>query len=104
MLHLELGLHAEIGAFLDGEGLVLEGIDGTGGSEVNGDVGTSFHLQSQREDDALARVGGVGEVFARAEAERLLPFAEGLVVLICEAERRVSSVQTGAEEDEAAEA
>lgn len=82
MLHLELGLHTEFGTLLDSEGLVLESLDSTRGPEINGDVGTSFDLESQREDDAFAGIVGVGEVLARAKAERLLPLAEGFVVLI----------------------
>lgn len=95
MLDFELGLHAEVGAFLDGEGLVLEGFDGTGGPEVNGDVGASLDLQSEREDDAFAWVVGVREVFAGAETERLFPLAKGLVVLVCRREAWLAAVGVG---------
>jgi hypothetical protein len=82
VLHLELRLHAELRALLDGEGLVLERLDGAGRLEVDDDVRAAFDLEAEREDDALARVVGVREVFALPEAERLFPLAEGLVVLV----------------------
>jgi hypothetical protein len=59
VLDLELGLHAEGGALLDGEGLVLEGLEGTGRLEVDDDVGTALDLEAERVDDALAGVVGV---------------------------------------------
>ena len=63
MLHLELRLHAELGALLDCEGLVLERLEGTGRLEVDDYVGAAFDFEAEREDDAFARVAGVGEVF-----------------------------------------
>jgi hypothetical protein len=82
MLHLELRFHAELGALLDGERVLLEGFKGTGGLEVDDYVRTSLNLEAEREDDAFARVAGVRDVFARAETQRLFPLAEGLVVLV----------------------
>lgn len=69
MLHLELSLHAELGALLDCKGLVLEGLDGTGSLEIDDYVRAAFDLEAEREDDAFARVVGVGDVFAGAETE-----------------------------------
>lgn len=69
MLHLELRLHAELGALFDHKRLVLERVDGTGRLEVDDNVRAAFDLEAEREDDAFARVTGVGEVFAGAEAE-----------------------------------
>jgi hypothetical protein len=83
MLHLELGLHAELRALLDPERLVLELLERAGRLEVDDDVRAALDLEAQGEDDALARVVGVAERVAAAEAERLFPLAEGLVVLVC---------------------
>lgn len=83
MLDLELHLHTELGALLDGEGLALELLDGAGRLEVDDYVGAAFDLEAERLDDAFARVGGVGERLASAEAERLFPLAERLVILVC---------------------
>jgi hypothetical protein len=82
VLDLELCLHAEAGALLDGEGLVLEGFSGAGGFEVDDDVGAAFDFETEGEDDAFAGVVGVGEVLARAQAEGFFPFLEGFVVLV----------------------
>jgi hypothetical protein len=83
VLDLEDGLHAELGALLDSEGLVLERVDCAGGLEVNDNVRPSVHLEAEREDDAFAGVALVRDVLAGAESERLFPLAEGLVVLVC---------------------
>lgn len=83
MLDLELRLHAELRALLDSERLVLELLERAGRLEVDDDVGAAFDFEAEREDDALARVVGVAEGLAAAEAERLFPLAEGLVILVC---------------------
>jgi hypothetical protein len=56
MLDLEDGLHAELGALLDGEGLVLERVDCAGGLEVYDNVGPPVDLEAKREDDAFTGV------------------------------------------------
>lgn len=80
MLHLEARLHAEGGALLDGEGVLVQVLERAGLRQVDDDVLTALHLEAEREDDDFARVVGVREVVARAQAEGLLPFAEGFVV------------------------
>lgn len=82
MLDLELRLHAERSALLDCKRLALEGLDGAGRPQVDDNVGAAFDFQTKREDDALARVVGVGDVLALAETERGFPLLEGLVVLV----------------------
>ena len=69
MLDLELDLHAELGTLLDDEGLALKLLDGAGGPEVDDDVGAAFDLETERLDDAFARVVGVGQRLAAAETE-----------------------------------
>lgn len=82
MLHQERGFHAKLGSLLDGERLVLEVIDGTGRGEVDGDVGTAFDFEGEGFDDTFARVAGVGDGSAAAEAERGFPAVEGFVVCV----------------------
>lgn len=68
MLHLERRLHPKLGTLLDSERFIFELIDGTGRGEVNGDIGTAFDFQGEGFDDAFARVAGVGDGGAAAEA------------------------------------
>lgn len=82
MLDAEASLHAEGSALLDGERLLVERLEGAGLSQVDDDVGSAFDFKTQREQDDLARVIGVGDGVAAAEAERLFPLAEGLVILV----------------------
>ena len=76
MLDLELGLHAERGALLDGEGLVVECFERTRRPQIDDDVVTAFDLEAEREDNAFARVVGIGDVLALAETERGLPLLQ----------------------------
>lgn len=59
MLDDEVGLHAELGALLDGEGFGLERLDGARGRQIDGDVGAGFDFEGERFDDAAALVLGV---------------------------------------------
>ena len=83
MLDLEASLHAESGTFLDSEWLLAQSLERAFLGEVNDNVGAAFHFQAEREQDHLSRVVGVREGVARANAEGLFPFAQGLVVLVC---------------------
>lgn len=83
MLDAKAGLHPERRALLDGEGVLVEVLEGAGFGQVDDDVAAALHLQPQREDDDFAWVLGIGEVLARAQAEGLFPFAEGVVVGVC---------------------
>jgi len=83
VLDLELCLHAECSALLDCERLALESLDGTGRPQIDDDVVAALDFETEREDDALARVVGIGDVFALAKTERGFPLLEGLVVLVC---------------------
>jgi hypothetical protein len=87
VLDAEAGLHAERRALLDGEGLLVEGLEGTGLGQVDDDVRSALDFQAQGEQDHLARVAGVRDGLAAAETEGLFPLAEGLVVLVCEGGR-----------------
>jgi hypothetical protein len=82
VLNLELYFHAVLGTLLDHEWLRLELVDSAGGSEVNDHVWASVDFDCEREDDAFARIAGVGDVFALAEAERCLPLLERFIVLV----------------------
>ena len=85
MLHDEIGLHAELGPLLDGEGFRLERLDGPGSGQVDGDVGAAFDLESERLDDAAAVILGVYEDGrGRGNAEGGFPAVEGFVVLVWE--------------------
>lgn len=59
VLDLELCLHAECSALLDDERLLLEGLKGARGLEVDDDVGTAIDFETERVDDALAGIVGV---------------------------------------------
>ena len=83
MLDTEAGLHAEGGALLDGEGLLVEGVEGALLGEVDDDVRAALDLEPKGEQDDFARVVGVRDGVAAAQAEGLFPLAEGLVVLVC---------------------
>lgn len=84
MLDAEAGLHAEGSALLDGERLLVEGLEGTSLGQVDDDVRSALDFKTQGEQDNLARVVGVGDGLAAAESEGLFPLAEGLIVLVCE--------------------
>lgn len=59
VLDLETGFHAEGGAFLDCEGMLVEVFKRARLGQVDDDVGSAFYLQAQREDDDFAWVLGV---------------------------------------------
>ena len=83
MLHDEVGLHAELGSFLDGEGFRFERLDGAGGGQVDGDVGAAFDLERERLDDAATVILGVYEDGrGGGNAEGGFPAVEGFVVLV----------------------
>lgn len=83
MLDAEAGLHAESGALLDSERLLVEGLKGAGLGQVDDDVRSALDFKAQGEQDDLAGVVGVGDGLAAAETEGLFPLAEGLIVLVC---------------------
>lgn len=83
MLDAEAGLHAEGGTLLDGEGLLVERLEGTGLGQVDDDVGSALNLEAQGEQDDFAVIVGVGDALAAAETKRLFPLAERLIVLVC---------------------
>lgn len=89
MLDAEAGLHAEGSTLLDGEGLLVERLKSTRLGQVDDDVGPALDFKTEREEDDLTRVVGVGDGVAASEAEGLFPLAERLVVLVCR-KRRVS--------------
>lgn len=80
VLDAEGGGHGELCAFLDLEGLVLEGVLAPGRGEVDGDWGAAGRVHGQGLDNADARVVGVGEVVAAGETEGFLVALEGLVI------------------------
>lgn len=84
VLDAEASLHAESGALLNGKGLLVEGLEGTGLGQIDDDVGAAFDFEAERDQDDFAVVVGVGDGLAATEAERLFPLAEGLIVLVCE--------------------
>lgn len=84
MLHDKVGLHAEIGAFLDGEGLALEFLNGSGRGQVDGDVRAALDFEAKSLDHAATLVGRVdGDAGRVGDSKRSFPASEGLVVLIC---------------------
>ena len=83
MLDLEIGFHAELGAFFDDERLALEGFYAAWRGQVDDHVRTAFHLESERLDHAAASVTGRHcEWSASGDAERGFPAVEGFVVLV----------------------
>ena len=56
MLDLEVGLHAELGAFLDNEGLIFERFHAAWRSEVDDEVRAALNFEGKRGDDAAALV------------------------------------------------
>ena len=83
MLHDEVGLHAELGPFLDGERFRFQRFDGAGGGQIDGDVGAAFDLEGERFDDAATLVLGVHvDGGGGGDAERGFPAVEGLVILV----------------------
>ena len=83
VLDLELCLHAECSTLLDGERLLLEGLEGARRLEVDDDVGAALNFETERVDDAFAGVVGVRDVLALAETKGSFPLVECLVVLVC---------------------
>lgn len=81
-MHLEDDLDAERGSLLDGEGLVLERLQGTGGGELNDHVGAALDLEGEGLDDTLAGVVGVSDGGSGVQTKGGLPAVEGLVVLV----------------------
>lgn len=101
MLDLESGLHSELSTFLDREGLLLEMVDSAGRGEIDDDVlatlnldtslaavnrvteqSVKTHFQTKGLNDDSARVVGIGNCVAGTNSQRLLPFAQRLIVLI----------------------
>jgi len=64
MLNLELRSHAELDALLYSEGLLCKRFFGAFLREVDCDWRSAFRIHGEREDDAVAWIGRVGEVFA----------------------------------------
>ena len=83
VLDLEGDDHGELGALLDGEGLVLERGLAARLGEVDRDGRAAGGLEREGLDDAGARVRRVGEVLAAAEAEGFFVALEGFVVCVC---------------------
>lgn len=79
VLHLELGRHGELGAFLDLEGLVLQGGLASGGGEVDRDGRAAGGVHGQGQDNADPGVIGVGNILAATEAEGLLVALQRLI-------------------------
>ena len=74
MLDYKVGLHAEMGALLDGERLAFELLEGAWRGEVDGNVGAAFDFKAKGFDDAAAVVGGVdGETRGIGDAQRGFP-------------------------------
>ena len=85
MLNDEVGLHAKLCAFLDGEGLTFQFLETAGGGQVENDVWTAGNFEAEGLDDAAAFVGGVdGDGGGVGEAEGGLPAFEGFVILVWE--------------------
>lgn len=83
MLHDKVRLHAELCPLLDGEGFRLERLDGTGGGQVDGDVGAAIDFEGEGSDDAAALVFGVDvDGGGGGDAEGGFPAVEGFVVLV----------------------
>jgi hypothetical protein len=59
VLDAEAGFHAERGALLDGERLLVQRLESTGLGQVDNDIGAAFHFETEREQDDFARVVGV---------------------------------------------
>ena len=76
VLDLELCLHAERSALFDCERLALESVHRARGPQVDDDVRATFDFEPEREDDAFARVVGVGDVLALAKTEGCFPLLE----------------------------
>lgn len=82
VLHLELRNHCELGALLDLERLVLQGRLSTLLGKINCDRWAALGIHRQRENDALAGVGRVGDGWACGETEGGLVALEGLILSI----------------------
>lgn len=66
VLDLEFGSHAELGTLLYLEWLVLQSLLTALLGQIDNDGWSSFGIELQREDDAVAGVVGVRKVLARA--------------------------------------
>lgn len=84
MLHHKGRLHAEMGAFFDGEGFRLEGFDGAGSGQVDGDVRSTFDFEGERFDHAASLISGVDcDGWGGGDAQGGFPAVEGFVVFVC---------------------
>ena len=83
MLNYKIGLHAEVGTFLDRERLAFELLHGARCSKVNGDIGAALDLETERFDDTPAFVGRINsKTRGVGDAQRGFPAVQGFVVLI----------------------
>ena len=82
MLDFEFGAHREVGTFLDLEGLLLQVLQSSRLRKVDDDRLAAGRFHRQGKDNAYARVIGIRQVLAVAQAERSLVALEGLIVLI----------------------
>jgi hypothetical protein len=80
MLDLEAGLHAESGALLDGEGVLVEIFERARLREVDDDIGAAVDFQSKGQNDDASFVVGVAQVLACPKSKRLFPFVQGFIV------------------------
>ena len=72
-------------AFFDGEGFRLEGFDGAGSGQVDGDVRSTFDFEGEGSDDAASLIFGVDcDGGGGGDAEGGFPAVEGFVILVCE--------------------
>lgn len=81
VVDLENDLDVELGTLLDGEGLVLEAVDGLGARQLDHDVGATLGDQGQRLDHALGVVGLTDRVTG-IQAQGGLPAVHGFIVLV----------------------
>lgn len=69
VLDLEGDLHAERGAFLDGERFLCKSLNRGSILQIDNDIVAAVDLEAQGEDDAFAGVVRVGDVLACSEAK-----------------------------------
>lgn len=103
VLNAERALHAERGAFFNHKRLALQRLHGTGGLQVDDQVGAAVDFDAKRGDDDGARVVGVAQGGACAETQRLLPLAQGFVASIYR-RRRSAKGRGGAYDQEGGDA
>lgn len=82
VVDLEDDLDVELGTLLDSEWLFLEGVDGTGGGQIDGDVGAAVDDERERLDDTIG-VAGLANGLACVQTQGGLPTDHGLIVGIC---------------------